>query len=56
MTKEDFINQLVQENFCTQFEAEEYSVFCGEDGWIYDNPFTKKRASQVQFCKPQQVA
>jgi hypothetical protein len=47
MNKKEFINHLITNNFCTTYEAEEYTVFCGEDGWAYENPFTKEKASQV---------
>ena len=45
MNKQTFMKALVNEGFATQWEAENHSIYAGEDGWLYYNPVTKHQAA-----------
>ena len=44
MTQKEFIQLLVKQNVCSQYEAEQYTYPCGSTEWCYKSPFTKDYA------------
>lgn len=45
MKKKEFILILVNENFASQYEAEQHSYPAGSKEWVYCNPFNKNKAN-----------
>ena len=45
MTQKQFIELLVKEKVCSQYEAEQYTYPCGTNEWCFLNPFTKDHAN-----------
>ena len=45
MTQKQFIELLVKEKVCSQYEAEQYTYPCGTNEWCFLNPSTKDHAN-----------
>jgi hypothetical protein len=45
MKKQTFVKALVDEGFASQIEAENHTIYGGEDGWLYYNPKSQHQAA-----------